>query len=103
MAAACMNTEDLQKASNIPRATLNNVISGHNVRPGTIGRVAKGLSVDVTEIIEDQKGENKQWQVVFRDYAEVDEGLLEGFTVAKVSIWNQCRGQRHDAGIRAAD
>lgn len=53
MAAACMNTEDLQKASNIPRATLNNVISGHNVRPGTIGRVAKGLSVDVTEIIED--------------------------------------------------
>ena len=53
MAMACMNTEDLQKASNIPRATLNNVISGRNVRPGTIGRVAKGLGVDVTEILED--------------------------------------------------
>ena len=49
MAMACMNTEDLQKASNIPRATLNN----RNVRPGTIGRVAKGLGVDVTEILED--------------------------------------------------
>ena len=53
MAMACMNTEDLQKASNIPRSTLNNVISGRNVRPGTIGRVAKGLGVDVTEILED--------------------------------------------------
>lgn len=52
MATACMNTEDLQKASNIPRATLNNVISGRNVRPGTIGRVAKGLGVCVTEILE---------------------------------------------------
>ncbi len=53
MATACMNTEDLQKASNIPRATLNNVISGRNVRPGTMGKVAKGLGVCVTEIIED--------------------------------------------------
>lgn len=44
---ACMNTEDLQKASNMPRATINNVISGRNVRPGTIGQVAKGLGVDV--------------------------------------------------------
>lgn len=53
MAVSCMNTEDLQNASNIPRATLNNVISGRNVRPGTIGRVAKGLGVCVTEIVED--------------------------------------------------
>lgn len=53
MAEACMNTEDLQKASGMPRATLNNVISGRNVRPGTIGRVAKALAVCVTELIED--------------------------------------------------
>ena len=53
MAMVCMNTDDLQKASNMPRPTLNNVISGRNVRPGTIGRVAKALNVDVTEIIED--------------------------------------------------
>lgn len=53
MAMACMNTEDLQKSSEMPRPTLNNVISGRNVRPGTIGRVAKALGVDVIEIIED--------------------------------------------------
>lgn len=53
MAMACMNTEDVQKVSNMPRPTLNNVISGRNVRPATIGRVAKALGVDVTEIVED--------------------------------------------------
>lgn len=53
MAAACMNTEDVQKASAMPRPTLNNVISGRNVRPRTIGRVAKALGVNVAEIIED--------------------------------------------------
>ena len=58
MASACMNTEDLQRESNMPRPTINKVISGRNVRPGTIGRVAKALGVDVTEILEDQKGEN---------------------------------------------
>lgn len=52
MARACMNTEDLQKSVGIPRPTLNNVIVGRNVRPGTLGRVAVALKVDVTEIIE---------------------------------------------------
>lgn len=52
MARACMNTDDLQKAAEMPRPTLNNVIIGKNVRPGTLGRVAKALGVDVTEIIE---------------------------------------------------
>ena len=54
MANACMNTEDVQKATELPRPTLNNVISGRNVRPGTIGRVAKALGVDVTEILEEE-------------------------------------------------
>lgn len=53
MARACINTEDLQAASGLPRPTINNVISGRSVRPGTIGRVAKALGVDVTEIMED--------------------------------------------------
>lgn len=52
MANACMNTKDIQTVSGIPRATLNNVISGRNVRTGTMGKVAKALGVDVTEIIE---------------------------------------------------
>lgn len=53
MAKACMNSEDVQKKSWIPRPTLNNVISGRNVRPGTIGKVAKALGVDVTAILEE--------------------------------------------------
>ena len=53
MARACMNTEDVQKKAAIPRSTLNKVISGQSVRPGTIGGVAKALGVDVTEILED--------------------------------------------------
>lgn len=53
MARSCVNAEDLQKATNMPRPTLNNVISGRNVRPGTIGKVAKALKIDVTEILED--------------------------------------------------
>lgn len=52
MAKACFNADDLQKASGLPRPTVNNVISGRNVRPGTIGRLAKALGVDVTEILE---------------------------------------------------
>lgn len=54
MARACMNTEDLQRASEMPRANVNNVITGRSVRPATIGRIAKALGVDVTEILEDE-------------------------------------------------
>ena len=41
MANACMSTADLQKATEMPRPTINNVITGKGVRPATIGRVAK--------------------------------------------------------------
>ena len=53
MAKKCMNTKDLQKLANMPRPTLNNIISGRSVRPKTIGLVADALGVDVTEILED--------------------------------------------------
>ena len=53
MARACMSTADLQKATGMPRPTINNAISGRGMRPDTMGRIAKALSVDVAEIIED--------------------------------------------------
>lgn len=53
MANACMNVAELQVKADMPRPTINNVITGRNVRPGTIGRVAKAIGVDVTEILED--------------------------------------------------
>lgn len=54
MARACMNAEDLRAKSELPRPTLNGVITGRSVRPGTIGRVAKALQIDVTEILADE-------------------------------------------------
>lgn len=53
MARAQMNTEDLCKKAAMPRPTINNVIMGRSVRPGTFGKVAAALGVDVTEILED--------------------------------------------------
>lgn len=53
MARACFTTEILQKESTLPRPTLNNVIVGRNVTPATLGKVAKALNVDVTELLED--------------------------------------------------
>lgn len=56
MARACVNTADLQKATGMPMPTVKNVMTGRSVLPATIGKVAKALGVDVTEILEDQEG-----------------------------------------------
>lgn len=53
MARACLTTAELTENAEMPRSTVNGVISGRSVKPGTIGKVAKALGVDVTEILED--------------------------------------------------
>ena len=53
MAHACLILGDVEKVSGFRRRSLNNVITGRNVRPGTLGRVAKALGCKVTEILED--------------------------------------------------
>ncbi len=50
-ARACMGTKDLV-AAGIPKGTLCRIVSGEDARPETIGKIAKALGVDVTEIIE---------------------------------------------------
>ena len=50
-ARTCRGTKELE-AAGIPRGTLCTAISGKNVRPETIGKIAKALGVDVTEIID---------------------------------------------------
>lgn len=52
MARACMNTAELTRASEMPRPTVNNAIVGRDVRPATLGKIARALGVDVTEIID---------------------------------------------------
>lgn len=52
-AKLCMGSKELQKKSGLPRGTYLNVITGKNVRPETLGAIAKALGVDVTDILED--------------------------------------------------
>ena len=55
MARACLNASELTEKTKMPRPTVNNVIAGKNVRPASLGTVAKVLGVDVTEIIEKEE------------------------------------------------
>lgn len=50
-ARTCKGTKDLVEAG-ITRGTLCTAVSGKNMRPETIGRIARALGVDVTEIID---------------------------------------------------
>lgn len=42
----------------IPQSTMQNVLRGHNVQPYTLGKLARELGVDITEIIQDIEGRN---------------------------------------------
>ena len=50
-ARSCMGQKDFEKAG-IPKGTLCRAISGRSLKPETLGKIAKALGVDVTEIIE---------------------------------------------------
>lgn len=50
-ARACMGQKDLV-AAGIPKGTLCRIVGGEDARPETIGKIARVLGVDVTEIIE---------------------------------------------------
>lgn len=52
MARVCIGTKELAEMAELPRPTLNNVVSGRNVRPETLGKVAKALGVDPAELVE---------------------------------------------------
>jgi len=54
MARACMNPQDLAKAAEMPPQTVNGVLRERSVRPATLGRIAKALGVDVTEILKEE-------------------------------------------------
>lgn len=51
LARACMTPETLTVAADLPRPTVNNVITGRSVRPATLGKVARALNVDPADII----------------------------------------------------
>lgn len=53
-ARACMGSKEIT-ASGFPKGTYCRILRGQDVRPETIGRLAKVLNVDVTEIIETEE------------------------------------------------
>lgn len=53
MANACLNPEDLAVKANMPRPTLGNALTGRNVRPATIGKIACALGVSVEKIVKE--------------------------------------------------
>ena len=55
MARACMNTIDLSVKAEMPVQTINGVLRGRSIRPATLGRIAKALDVDVTDILEKEE------------------------------------------------
>lgn len=59
MARACLNAQDLAEAAGLPAQTINAVIRGRNVRPATLGRIAKALGVDPADILA-STSENKK-------------------------------------------
>ena len=52
-ARACKGQKELEEAG-FPKGTLCRLIGGANAKPETIGRLAKALGVDVTEIMLDE-------------------------------------------------
>lgn len=50
-ARACKGQKDIV-AAGIPKGTLCRIIGGAEARPETLGRIARELGVDVTEILE---------------------------------------------------
>lgn len=55
MANACLTSRQLAETTGMPRPSVNNVLCGRNVKPATIGRVAKALGVPVIEILEQEE------------------------------------------------
>lgn len=53
MARAIMNPNDVARAAEMPRATMDNAIRGDDVRPATAGKIAKALGIDPAELIEE--------------------------------------------------
>lgn len=55
MARKCMNTADLSEKAEMPIQTINGVLRGRSIRPATLGRIAKALSVDPGELLKEEE------------------------------------------------
>ena len=49
-----MNTADLSEKAEMPIQTINGVLRGRSIRPATLGRIAKALGVDPSELLKEE-------------------------------------------------
>ena len=55
LARACMTPSDVMNKAGIPRGTYCGAVGKRGGSPVTIGKIAKAIGVDVTEIIDTQE------------------------------------------------
>jgi len=55
LARACLTPAELCEKADLPRPSLNNATKGRGIRPATLGKIARALGVDVTEIMEQEQ------------------------------------------------
>ncbi|MDE6251780.1 MAG: helix-turn-helix transcriptional regulator [Lachnospiraceae bacterium] len=53
LAKACMNPYDLCEKAEFSYQTYRRLMSNGKCKPATLGKIAKALNVDVTEIVEE--------------------------------------------------
>lgn len=51
MARSCMSLEDIAQAAQMPKSTVKKAVSGQSVLPVTLGKIARALGVDVTDLL----------------------------------------------------
>lgn len=78
MANACIDAKDLREKARIPEGTYGNILKGFNLRPSTVGKVAKALGVPVESILMDEETEQQK-----KDSAEIAETLEKARLVSR--------------------
>lgn len=55
LARKCWNQRRLRETRAVSSQTLSNINAGKDVLPGTVGKIARALGVEVTDILEEAK------------------------------------------------
>ena len=58
-ARSCKSAAELIEASGLVQSTFNRAMRGMDVKPATLGRIARALGVDVLDILEDSSEEGE--------------------------------------------
>ena len=108
MARRCMNAQDLAKAAGAPPQTINAVIRGRNVRPATLGKVARALGCDPLDLMDAGVNSNPQASTPEKYGGAQEAGLTitshgttfpvrllvakycNGNLAIKLLFWNEC-------------